>query len=332
MQHLKDYNGTVYGGLGHLLYTFYQKQQLEIPSTLAQVQNLERFDYSVWRDLLNLLDTQLQRPALGLEIAQSVQPKHLGIIAYIAMSCANLGEALYRYHDFHRLVYDGSPLKVEGLADYLSICWSDLPPNMSNQLTDEVAIALMIGFLKHFINVEDLRIHEVHFRQPAPKHVALYEQFFRCKVRFSQPSSQVLLPIEELSRPFSHSDHTLQQLLIQQAQALLEKLPNITQTDQYLQQAILTGLQKNQFQIEDIAQQLNISVRQLQRHLQQQSTTYQQRMQQVRCMLAEEYLRDPHLGLHEIALLLGYSEQSAFQRAFKQWRNITPLQWRQQVQ
>ena len=49
-------------------------------------------------------------------------------------------------------------------------------------------------------------------------------------------------------------------------------------------------------------------------------------------MLAEEYLRDPHLGLHEIALLLGYSEQSAFQRAFKQWRNITPLQWRQQVQ
>ena len=73
-------------------------------------------------------------------------------------------------------------------------------------------------------------------------------------------------------------------------------------------------------------------MRQLQRHLQQQGSTYQQRMQQVRCMLAEEYLRDPHLGLHEIALLLGYSEQSAFQRAFKQWRHVTPLQWRQQVQ
>ena len=332
MQHFKDYTGTVYGGLGHLLYTFYEQQQLEIPSALTQVQNLERFDYSVWRDLLNLLNEQLQRPALGLEIANAVQPKHLGIIAYIAMSCANLGEALYRYHDFHRLVYDGSPLKVEGLGAYLSICWSELPPNMSNQLTDEVAIALMVGFLKHFINFEDLHIHEVHFRQPAPKHVALYEQFFRCKVRFSQPSSQVLLPIEELSRPFSHSDDTLQQLLIQQAQALLEKLPNITQTDQYLQQAILTGLQKNQFQIEDIAEQLHISVRQLQRHLQQQGSTYQQRMQQVRCMLAEEYLRDPHLGLHEIALLLGYSEQSAFQRAFKQWRHVTPLQWRQQVQ
>jgi AraC-like DNA-binding protein len=71
-------------------------------------------------------------------------------------------------------------------------------------------------------------------------------------------------------------------------------------------------------------------VRQLQRHLQQQGASYQQRMQEVRCMLAEEYLRDPHLSLQEIALLLGYSEQSAFQRAFKRWLQLTPQQWRRQ--
>ena len=46
-------------------------------------------------------------------------------------------------------------------------------------------------------------------------------------------------------------------------------------------------------------------------------------------MMAQEYLRDPHLSLQEIALLLGYSEQSAFQRAFKQWLQQTPQQWRQ---
>ena len=96
-----------------------------------------------------------------------------------------------------------------------------------------------------------------------------------------------------------------------------------------MQQAILTGLQKNRFQIEHIASQLNLSIRQLQRHLQQQGTTYQQRMQEIRCMMAQEYLRDPHLSLQEIALLLGYSEQSAFQRAFKQWLQQTPQQWRQ---
>ena len=138
----------------------------------------------------------------------------------------------------------------------------------------------------------------------------------------------MMIPLSELSIPFQQGDQTLQKLLLQQAEALLEKLPNSTHIDQRLQHAILTGLQKNQYQIEHIARQLNFSVRQLQRYLQQQGTTYQQRMQEVRRILAEQYLRDPHLSLQEIALLLSYSEQSAFQRAFKHWTQVTPQQWR----
>lgn len=329
MQQLKDYTGSVYGGLGHLLYAYHQAHGLTISDKLHKVQNLERFDYAIWRDLLMDLDQQLQKPALGLEIAEYVQPKHIGIIAYIALSCENLGEALLRYHDFHRLIFDGSPLLIDIQEDFFSIGWHDLPMNMANQLTDEIAIALMLQFLKLFMRFEDIHLHEVHFNHPAPKNVAQYEHYFHCKVRFSQAKSKVIVPIQELSRPFSQGDQTLQKLLMQQAQSFLDKLPNTTQIDQRLQQAILMGLQKNQFQIEHIATQLNFSIRQLQRHLQQQGTTYQQRMQEVRCMMAEEFLRDPHLSLQEIALLLGYSEQSAFQRAFKQWRNLTPQQWRQ---
>ena len=93
---------------------------------------------------------------------------------------------------------------------------------------------------------------------------------------------------------------------------------------------ILKGLQTNRYQIEEIADQLKLSVRQLQRHLQQQGSTFQQRVQDVRHLLAIQYLQDPHLSIQDIALLLSYSEQSAFQRAFKLWTGITPLQWKQQ--
>ena len=51
-------------------------------------------------------------------------------------------------------------------------------------------------------------------------------------------------------------------------------------------------------------------------------------MQDIRLALAKKYLLDPHLNLQQIALLLGYSEQSAFQRAFKQWTQQTPQNWR----
>lgn len=138
---------------------------------------------------------------------------------------------------------------------------------------------------------EDVQLHEVRFLNAAPKNIRVYEQYFQCPVRFSQPRTELLIPITEIHKPLSSADHTLQQLLVQQAQALLEQLPNSTQLDQRLQHSILTGLQKNQYQIEYIAAQLVLSVRQLQRHLQQQNTTFQERVQQVRFMLATEYLK-----------------------------------------
>ena len=96
---LKNYVGSVYGGLGHLILDYYQLKQLEVPEKLLAIQNLERFDFALWRDLLTTLDQQLQRPALGLEIAQLVEAKHLGIIGYLALSSETLGEAFMRYHD-----------------------------------------------------------------------------------------------------------------------------------------------------------------------------------------------------------------------------------------
>ena len=143
MSQLKNYTGSVYGGLGHLLKAYCEAQHIAVPEQLQQVQNLERFDYVIWRDLLEDLNHLHAKTGLGLEIAEYVQPKHLGIIAYLALSCENLGEALARYHDFHRLIYDGSPLVVEFNHPYASIRW-EAPEPHPTQLTDEIAIAFGI--------------------------------------------------------------------------------------------------------------------------------------------------------------------------------------------
>ena len=331
MQQFKNYAGSVYGGLGHLLFAFSEANGLKISDKLQQVQNLERFDFNLWREILDDIQQQIKSPALGLEIAAHVQPKHLGIIAYIAQSCETMGEALSRYFDYHRLIFDGSPLKIESFPDgYLGIHWTTLPSPLITQITDEIAIALMVQFLRHFLSTKDIQLHQINFAHAKPQNLKIYENFFQCPVKFNQPQTELIFPMHVMTVPLSHGDQTLQKLLMQQAQALLNDLPNSSQIDERLQQNILLGLQKNLYQIGEVAKQLNISIRQLQRHLQNQGTTYQQRVQEVRKLLAVQYLQDPYLGLHEIALLLSYSEQSAFQRAFKQWTGITPQQWRMQ--
>lgn len=326
----QDYSGTVYGGLGQLLYDYCQAQQLPISAALHQIQHLPRFAFSLWRELLDDIALQIDHPAPGLAIAADVQPKHLGILAYIAMSSDRLAQALSRYADFYRLIYDGSPLQIEMQGQYLHIRWDDLPVALVTQITDEIAIALLVQFLKHSLNLDSVFLHQVNFRQAQPKNLRVYTQYFACPVKFSQPYTELILSAQILQQPIQQADQTLEQLLMQQAQALLSQLPHSTQLDERLQQAILQGLQRNDYQIERIAIQLNMSVRQLQRHLQQQHSSYQQRVQQIRHMLAIQYLKDPLLSLQDIALLLSYSEQSAFQRAFKQWTGITPKQWRQQ--
>ena len=329
MQEVTSYQGSVYGGLGDLLFKYCQAHQVSMPAQLLQVQNLERFDYQVWYLLLNELDQQLDQPALGLEIAKYVELKHLGVLGYLAQSREHLGEALLRYHDFYRLIYDGSPLIFKQDQDHLIIGW-DVPKVFTTQITNEIAIAIMYQFFRHFLHIDDVELIQVDFMHAAPKDTMIYQRYFGCPVLFSQPTAQIVLPSHILSKPIRHADQTLQDLLTAQAQTLLKELPHTTQLDERLQQAILKQLQKQQLNIEVIATQLHTSVRQLQRHLQGQNTTFQERVQAIRQMLAFKYLQDPYLSLHEIALLLGYSEQSAFQRAFKLWTKHTPQQWRKQ--
>jgi AraC-like DNA-binding protein len=68
--------------------------------------------------------------------------------------------------------------------------------------------------------------------------------------------------------------------------------------------------------------------RTLQRHLADRNLKFQPLLNELRGRLADEYLSDLRLQLSEIALLLGYSEQSAFNRAYKQWSGLTPRQAR----
>ena len=79
--------------------------------------------------------------------------------------------------------------------------------------------------------------------------------------------------------------------------------------------------------IEEVARYMKISSRTLHRRLQERDLVFKELLQKTRQQLAQQYLKEERLTLSEIALLLGYSEQSAFSRAFKQWLGITPLRF-----
>jgi len=77
-----------------------------------------------------------------------------------------------------------------------------------------------------------------------------------------------------------------------------------------------------------VAHQLAMSQRTLQRKLREHDTSHQQLLDDLRKNLARTYLDEPSMSIGEVAYLLGFSESSAFHRAFKRWTGQTPSEYR----
>ena len=318
---------SVNGGLAELIDDFCQQQNLPVPAACQLYQESQRIPFHVWQSMLQHVDESFQKPAVGLHIARLIEPAHIGIMGYLGLSCQNLGEALTRFERYHRLAYDCNDLQIQMQENNIEISWG-IAAGKPGQLIDETAIALFKNITQQLIAPASLPLIRVDFVNPTPTNSTIYQDYFGCPVIFNAERTRILIPLSTLSIAINRADQTLKQLLENQAAALMQELPQHDRFDQQLQQYITQAVQQADIQIDHIALKMGLSVRNLQRQLVKRGYSFQQRLAQVRETLAKQYLNDPHLSLIDIALLLAYSEQSAFQRAFKQWTGQTPHQWR----
>ncbi len=322
----------VSGALTGLLSEFLDAEGLAAPECrrrLAHWSADSRLPLTEWIALLDLIQAECPRPALGLAIGGRIKPRHAGVLGYLSLSCDTLGEAMLRFNRYHRLVYDGNPIAMQIEADRVIISWG-VEHGKPGQLADETAIAAF-ATLTRMLADEDLKASRVEFVNPPPPDRRPYEAFFSCPVSFNHSITAVSFPARYLLLPLRNSDPALKQLLEQQAETLLQSLPAEQGFESELQQALIRSLHDGEPTLAQVANRLRLSARTLQRRLAEQALSFQSLLDNTRMALAKQYLADPHLSLSEIALLLGYSEQSAFNRAFKRWHGCSPRQLRRSL-
>lgn len=315
----------VSGALTGMLRDYLDEEGISAPvcrAQLAQWPTEARIPLAEWVHLLKLIKDADLRPALGLAIGRHAAPRHAGVMGYIALSCDTLGEALLCFDRYHRLVYDGNPATMVAHGEVVSLSWG-VEHGYPGQLADETAIAAFTSLVHKLVGTP-LYPTAVNFVNPAPADLGPYEDFFHCPVTFSGAVTYVTFPIGFLLQPIAHSDPGLRALLEIQAEALLRALPNNDHFQKALKEALVRSLHTGTPTLEHVASRLAISPRTLQRRLEEIELNFQLLLDRTRAELARGYLLDGSLSLSEIALLLGYSEQSAFNRAFKRWTGLTP--------
>jgi AraC-like DNA-binding protein len=169
---------------------------------------------------------------------------------------------------------------------------------------------------------------EVHFEHPRPQAWKEHEEAFDAPVYFSQPTNALIFRADVLERPMPARDPQLLSVM----QTCMERLGPPSQAADGLfdsiRSAVRMRLAGGYPSLDQIAHDLRISPGAVQRELSDHNVTYKDAVETTRRQLAEMYLEQRQLPLTEIALLLGYSELSAFSRAFTRWTGTSPRHYR----
>lgn len=325
----------VTGAWVQLLTDWLDTQQLAAPQLRLLLDSRAPADLvpmRLWQTMLaQAVALQPAQPAAALHIGAQIRPRHVGVLGYLLLACSNLAEGMAAYQRYERLFYGEDLVQLSTTASEVMLAW---PAHASTgELADSVAIAALLGLLRNLMADPPAPLR-VSFVFPAPtdrQAAAAYQRFFACSVSFSAASTQVVFCASVLALPLPRSEAGVRQLLDRQAQAALLALPESDAFARALQQCMLRLLPEGRLDLPQVAAELHISVRSLQRRLDARGQSWRELLDGLRQQLAQQYLADPALLLSDIALLLGFSEQSAFNRAYRRWCNETPLKARRRL-
>lgn len=169
---------------------------------------------------------------------------------------------------------------------------------------------------------------EVHLQHAAPASILGHERYFGCPVRFGSDRDALLLSKKALSRDNRLGDEGITRFLLDHLDQELASIADTKSLARRTRDVIARALSEGVPKMEDVARRLGVSVRSLHRHLAEDGLSFQSLAEETRKDLAVALLKQEHYSIAEIAFLTGFSEQSAFTRAFKRWLGETPANFR----
>jgi len=299
----------------------------DILATLATFSSSQRMPLNLFGQLLDQLHRIHPVPALGLRVGRCTKPQHFGVVGYLAASCSSLEQALRRYARFQTLLMSSLDVESRQQGEAIRFSWGNGIEDIT-ALAAEFSMAAFVNLYQALIG-QDIPPLSIELPCPAEPQPSIHEVIMGCPVSFNAPRLALEIHPSLLSMRIATSDPYMRNLFDQQAHAMLEQHPKPDQFLEALQQQIATALQQGEPSAETVARQMGYSFRSFYRQLAKHGLRYRAVLGDVRCKLARMYLADPRLSLAEIALLLGYSEQSAFSRAFRSWMGCAPLVYRE---
>ncbi len=262
-------------------------------------------------------------PCLGLRAGEFWHPSHFNALGYAWLASSSLREALGRLARYIQVVSQDTEIQMFDSAEGLVY-------TLSNSLEHEVRMDLCMATIMTMCRINfgpNLKPVAIRFIHPEPSCGEKYFAFFKGPVYFDTDRDSLTLASKDVDKPLPGSNPILAEI---NDHIVIRYLSSLNNDDivHRVQAVIIDLLPSGLVSDEKVAGQLYMSVRSLQRKLQQSGTSFRKLLDRTREELARQYICDRGVDLTEIAFLLGFSEHSAFSRAFKRWTGQTPSDMR----
>src|ERR1043166_7061294 len=295
---------------------------LDGPAARVQTEKISR--------LWELAAARSGNPAIGIAQPHVVRAASFDVVGYAMMSCADLHAAFERLIRYLLILSDTFTMTMsEEPAGYrvtFVLFGGDRP--VPPQRVESIVVTL-IAFCR-WIGGRDVRPLAIELPFPPPADPAPYSAAFRCPVTFDAPRNSLLFARTDMSAALPTSNPQLAELHERYAGDYLRHFDH-AQTSYRAREVIVRHLPDGEPRRDEVAGELRMSERTLQRRLEEEKTSFVELLDRTRRELAEQYLGRLQLSLAQAAYLLGFADQSSFFRACKRWFDVSPGQYRSQL-
>ncbi|NQZ32336.1 MAG: AraC family transcriptional regulator ligand-binding domain-containing protein [Oceanospirillaceae bacterium] len=323
--------------LTHALLQLVQHQGVSIATALSQ-SNIkqalidipgQRYPTEEFAALLSYLISHTDNPKLAIAAAEATQPRTLGSLGFIMTTANTLQDAYQMLGDYFSLIYEGISLEI---TYHQQECILNLEFSDNNPHVIEFFIACLLNWPR-WLTGRAIPAQCINFNFNGDANLPHYRQL-ATQVNFSQSQNQLIINSQYMSLACQEGNPEMHQLHCDYADSLQLKSSHkqaiIAQTKHQIrlliQQPSTTGTIA--IRREQVAEKLNMSLRTFQRKLSALDTSFQQIHDTVRRETCIQLISQPQLNFGQIAYKLGFSNLSAFQKAFKRWMDISPSQYR----
>lgn len=300
-------------------------RQARLPATLhldpkALVTTAQ--DFAIWTALEALTGDS----GIGLKLVQAMESTGHQPLFLAACYASDYCDGIARIARFKRLCTP-ERVRLEESDGQLAISReSPYATEPEPAILADVSFAFMLELGRkgtgHFITPK-----RVEFKRPGPAS-ELHQQFFSCPIHFGAERNRLVLRSVDLDRPFPGHNPELLEILTPALSAALGEFQVQSTMGEQVKVAVKRRLASGRPEVIEVARDLGMSERTLQRRITQEGTTFRDLLTEARQELGRQLLTDSSIEVNEIACLLGYQDTTSFYRAFRDWEGVTPGRWR----